>query len=142
MNIEDPFTSEITKHIARCHLDWRGKGPRYDWILVDKGDNAYGIDGFLVARLCLLFTIIYKSQKISLAYVEWLDKTERHYLNNMQTVRITNRYNVISTQNIFRPIHLIPQFDQNTWKFKRCIQDYDEFWVNHYIDRHAFVTCY
>ena len=68
---------------------------------MDKDDNSYRIDGFSIAYLYLIFTIIYKSQKISLAYVEWFDKIGCHPLNNMQTVRKSNRYNVISINNIF-----------------------------------------
>ena len=65
--------------------------------------------------------------------MEWFDKIRCHPLNNMQTVRKSNRYNIISIIDIFQPIHLIPEFHQNTYKFRHCIQEYDVFWVNHYI---------
>ena len=74
--------------------------------------------------------------------MEWFDKIRCHPLNNIQIVRKSNRYNIISINDIFRPIHLIPEFHQNTYKFRHCIQEFDVFWVNHYIDQHSFVTCY
>lgn len=143
----------ILKQIARCTGEWRSAGPCHDTVLVGHADGrGNGLDRFEVCRLHLLFKfqdrdISENPEKHELAYVQWFQKKSHHKLNQMVMVELTESFSVISVESIYRPIHLIPKFDiQNDLKTTlanhKAPDNFREFYINSYIDRHAFINCY
>ena len=82
-----------------------------------------------------------------LAYVQWFQKNSHHNLNQMVIVELTDKFNVIGVEAIYCPIHLIPKFkiikDLKTTVANQIAADkYQEFYVNSYVDHHAYTNCY
>ena len=143
----------ILKHIARCTNKWQNASPCHDTILVGYADGpGNGLDRFEVCRLHLLFKfqdcdITENPEQYELAYIQWFQKKYHHKLNQMVIVELTEKFDVILIESIYCPIHLMPKFDiQNDLKTTianhKSPDDFREFYINSYIDRHAFINCY
>jgi hypothetical protein len=143
----------ILKQIARCTPEWHNTGVRYDNVLVGHPDGpGNGLDRFEVCRLLLLFKfqdrdIEENPEQYELAYIQWFRKKSHHKLNQMLMVELTETFDVISVESIYHPIHLVPKFEiqddiKTTVAHHKTSDDFREFYINSYIDQHAFINCY
>jgi hypothetical protein len=127
---------------------------RHDAVLIGDPDGpGNGLDRFEVARLHLLFQFYNHDESMEnpvsydLAYVQWYQKKSLHDVNQMMIVELLDKFDVISIEAIYRPIHLIPRFyvikDLKTTARNHIAPDeYREFYVNSYVDHHAYNNCY
>ena len=143
----------ILKQIVRSTVQWHNSGARRDAVLIGHPDGPVnGLDRFEVCRLHLLFKfqdrdITENPEQYELAYIQWFRKKSHHKLNHMVMVELTEAFDVILVESIYHPIHLIPKFDiQDNYKRKMAHReapdDFQKFYINSYIDRHAFINCY
>jgi len=158
IHIEDHYdvdNDSVVKLIARCTNNWQKGRFRRDAVLVGDADgDGNGLDRFEVAQLCLLFKFYYdrnesteNREAYELAYVQWFRKKPRHDINYMVIVELTDKFDVISVDDIYRPMHLIPKFEiainlRTTTANRVDAEKYREFYVNSYIDYHAYNNCY
>ena len=65
----------------------------------------------------------------------------------MVVVKLTDKFDVIGIEAIYYPIHLIPKFkiikDLKITAANRIAADeYQEFYINSYVDYHAYINYY
>jgi hypothetical protein len=127
-------------------------GPRRDCVFVDVGEStAPGMRGLLVARVYLFFKFSYADVDYPCALVHWYTTTgpERDGSTRLWVVEpeyIRHRYrhmSVIHLDSIVRAAHLLPRFPSNTQvpreiNYTQTLDIYRSFYVNKYIDHHAF----
>jgi len=128
-------------------------GPRRDCIFVDGGESdALGMQGLLVACVHLFFRFSFASVEYPCALVHWYttvgtgpDSSTGLWVVEPKYTR-GHRYrnmSVIHLDSIIRGAHLLPRFPSNTQVYReinytQTLDVYRSFYVNKYIDHHAF----
>ena len=133
--------------------------PRRDCIYVANtlgdSEDTCGMQGLLVARVLLFFSFQADTILYPCALVHWYKTfgdgpdpdtgmwiVEPEYdENNFRSI------SVIHIDTILRAAHLLPIFDGDTlidrsWHFTRTLDIFRAFYVNKYIDHHAFETAF
>ena len=125
-------------------------GPRYDCVYVARHDApGIGMHGLQVARVHSFFSFEYGSETHACALVHWYrlwrDEPDRDY--GMYIVQPASnsgrRYmSVISADLIIRAAHLLPIFDDShldhSFNYTHSLDMFKAFYVNHFIDPHAY----
>lgn len=142
----------------RATLAWnRGESsiPRYDCVLVQVGPEDHGFRSMQVARVRLFFSIKHENNTIPCALIDWYETVgngpdkdigmwvvKPEYMANRQR-RVTA---VIHLDSIVRGVHLIPVYRKQKIScrhaYSMTLDDFRQFYVNKFIDYHAFETMY
>jgi hypothetical protein len=134
----------------RAVKSWR-KGPgRYDTIFVNTDPLVEGMRGLDIARVRLFFSFSHHGVKYSCALVRWYSRVGDSPDNNtgMWIVEPDMLVNggavasIIHLDTIVRASHLLPVFGpqcvSRTISFTNTLDTFQAFYVNKYIDHHAF----
>lgn len=129
---------------------WRNGPGRYDTIFVNIDSSAEGMRGLDVARVRLFFSFTHKGTKNPCALVHWFSRVgdspdentgmwvvEPEILENG-----TPHASVIHLDTIFRAAHLIGVYGEafvpTQLSFANSLDAFCAYYVNKYIDHHAF----
>jgi hypothetical protein len=126
-------------------------GPRRDCVFVDIGNSEdTGAKGFLVARVYLFFKFSYNGTDYPCALVHWYstsnerDATTGYWVVEPESTRRGARHmSVIHLDSIIRGAHLLPRFlsDAPIYReinYSNVLDVYASFYINKFIDHHAF----
>jgi len=125
-------------------------GPRRDCIFVDTGDSKNGMKGFLVARVYLFFKFSHNSVDYPCALVHWYSTSDEPdastglwVVEPETTQRGVRHMSVVHLDTIVRGAHLLPKFPSDApvyreLNYMNVLDVYKAFYVNKYIDHHAF----
>ena len=142
----------IKNETIRACPSWRNEGSRYDCVLVETNANALGFLGLHVARVQLFFSFEYAGETFECALVHWFEKVanEPDELTGMWVVKKEfldddpdfPHLSVIHVDSILRAAHLMPCFGNQAPAFdhnhRATLDTFDTFFVNKYIDIHAY----
>ena len=129
---------------------WRNGPGRYDCVFVSTDSAAEGMRGFDIARVKLLFSFKHEGTIYPCALVHWYshvgDSPDKD--TGMWVVEPDHGEDgahfaaVIHLDTIFRAAHLIPvygdEFVPTHLSFTQTLDAFRAFYVNKYIDHHAF----
>lgn len=134
--------------------EWR-KGPgRYDCVFVNTDPSAQGMRGFDIARVRLFFSFKYEGKIYPCALVHWFSRVGESPDDNtgMWVVQSdvledgTYFASVIHLDTIFHAAHLIPiygeEFVPAYLSFTESLDAFRAYYVNRYIDHHAFEVAF
>ena len=134
----------------RAVKSWR-KGPsRYDTIFVNTDSSIEGMRGLEIACVRLFFSFSHDSVKYPCALVRWFsrvsDLPDEHtgmWIVEPDTLDGGEPYmSIIHLDAIVRASHLLPVFGQGhvsrILQFTQTLDTFTRFYVNKYIDHHAF----
>ncbi|KAI1786556.1 hypothetical protein LXA43DRAFT_975709 [Ganoderma leucocontextum] len=132
----------MRREFIRATPDWRKGGARYDCVFVNQDSSRKGLLGMDVAQVKLLFTLCYRQRRYQCALVHWYQR-EKDTPDGPRTRYRIPVCSVIDLATIFRAAHLIPVYNTNdrvpdTANHTMSLSDYDKFYVNKYVDHHAF----
>ena len=128
-------------------------GLRRDCIFVDCGESDEpGMRGLLVAQVYLFFRFSYAGVEYPCALVHWYNKvgTSPDSSNRLWVVepeytagRRHRGMGIIHLDSIIRGAHLLPRFPSNSRVYReinytQTLDVFQSFYVNKYIDHHAF----
>ena len=135
-------------HRERIHAvkSWR-KGPgRYDTIFVNTDSSMEGMRGLEVAHVLLFFSFSHEGVEYPCALVKWFscvgDSPDNH--TGMWVVEPDGEtpISIIHLDAVVRASHLLPIFGNEsvprTLAFTDTLNMFTRFYVNKYIDHHAF----
>jgi hypothetical protein len=124
--------------------------PRYDCVLINKDASLSGFRGMLIARVRLLFSFTFNETEYPCALVEWFEAIAdepdvdtglwmvRPELNNHGRKSVS----VIHLDCVLRGAHLLPVFNDvripHSLHYSKTVDAFRAFYVNKYIDHHAF----
>lgn len=143
------ITGMRREHI-RAVPSWRRGPGRYDCVFINTHPELEGMRGLDVARVLLLFSFVFNNKIYPCALVHWfsLIHKERDEDTGMWMVRPdmagddSPAISVIHLDCIFRAAHLFPIFGQEsiprTILSHNSLDAFISFYVNKYIDHHAF----
>ena len=134
----------------RAVKSWR-KGPgRYDTIFVNTNSTLEGMRGLEIARVRLLFSFAHDGVEYPCALIRWFsrvsDSPDDHtgmWVVEPDTLDDGEPFmSVIHLDAIVRASHLLPVFGRErvsrTLQFTDTLDTFTRFYVNKYIDHHAF----
>ena len=133
----------------RCTPIWREEYARYDTVLVGMaGEGRRGMQGLVIARIRLFFTLTLDTKPYSCALVEWfITGDEPDEDTGMWVVKPEfygngqRAMDVIHTDSIVRGAHLLPVFGASfvptQIHFSNALDVFQAYFVNNYIDHHS-----
>ena len=125
-------------------------GPRYDCVYVMKHDTPdIGMRNLRVARVYSFFSFNYGLETHSCALVHWYrlwrnepDCDNGMYIMQPEFISGWRNVSVISVDYIIRAAHLLPIFDDScldrSLNYTHSLDVFKAFYVNHFIDPHAY----
>lgn len=123
--------------------------PRYDTVYVVAGDDP-GMKGLEIARVHLIFSAEHRSKTYACALVQWFSKIgdEPDEITGMWRVEPDLNENggplrqVISLDTILRASHLLGDAQNKPLPrdvtYINALNHFDNFYINRYIDHHAY----
>jgi hypothetical protein len=140
----------MRKERIRAVKSWR-KGPaRYDCIFVETDPDAPGMDGLEIARVHLFFSFTFQGVKYPCALVHWFSHVGQSADPGMGMWTVEPDVMddgaplaaVIHLDTIIRAAHLLPVFKKEfvprDLSFSDTLDKFQLFYVNKFIDHHAF----
>jgi len=127
-------------------------GPRYDCVFVSNGEGSESdMSGLLVARVLLFFSFVFNGELHQCALVHWYsvfggqpDPDNGMWVVTPDFFDGAPDLAIIHIDSIFRAAHLLPIFDANslprTLNYTSTLDSFKGFYVNNYIDYHAYET--
>ncbi|KAI9439702.1 hypothetical protein H4582DRAFT_1812628 [Lactarius indigo] len=127
---------------------WYGH-PRHDTVFVVLDEDLPGMEGMVIARVQLFFSFRYKQVDYACAYVNWLvrDDDKPDLDTGMWTVSLEMHHGkpasqVIDVRTIARAAHLLPVYGRDSvlseTQYYNSLDRYESFYVNPFIDHHAY----
>ena len=125
---------------------WQKASGRYDTIFASTDPSMEGMRGLDVARVRLLFSFAYEGTEYPCALVRWFSRMgdSPDDRTGMWIVEPDDEetFSIIHLDTIVRASHLLPVFGQDrvptTLSFTDSLDTFTRFYVNKYIDHHAF----
>jgi hypothetical protein len=153
----NPSTSAGMYHeTIRATPSWnRGEipGPRYDCVFVSNGSNSEEsiMSNLLIARVLLFFSFTFNDELHQCALIHWFsvfgdqpDPDNGMWVVSPDYSNGARVLSVIHIDSIFRAAHLLPIFDTTTLprtlNYTQTLDLFQGFYVNKYIDYHAYET--
>jgi len=147
-------TGFYRERIRAIHAQGKKKStvPRHDCVLVATDTTSSGFSSMQVARVRLLLSITHLDTIIPCALVNWFvaegngpdPVTGMWIVRPQYTANNRHSYSIIHLDSILRGIHLLPVHKKHaitkTDSYSRSLDVYRRFYVNKYIDYHAFET--
>ena len=128
-------------------------GPRYDTVFVsnDSDPDNSGIGDQLIACVLLFFSFTFDNELHQCALVHWFssvgnqpDPDNGMWVVVPDYIRGAQNLSVIHIDSICRAAHLLPIFDSvplpRKLNYTQTLDRFQGFYVNKYIDYHAFET--
>ena len=140
----------MRRETIRSTPQWRKKEPRRDCVFVERSVEIGGMGGLDVVRVLAFFSFIYDGVHYPCALVQWFRHVseEPDNLTGMWMVEVDRSrdglpvISVIHTDCILRGAHLIPIFGKDfvpeELVFSDTLDAFAAFYVNRFIDHHAF----
>jgi hypothetical protein len=136
------------EHI-RATPSWRQGPARYDCAFVNSGPEIDGMHGLSIVRILLFFSFVFNDKTYPCALVRWFSciAEERDEDTGMWMVQPEVEANgspsisVLHIDRIFRAAHLIPIYGDDpigSISPHDSLDVFPGFYVNKYIDHHAF----
>jgi hypothetical protein len=134
----------------RALSSWRGEGPRYDCIFVNTDPTQNGMRGLEVARVRSFFSFKFRNVSYPCALIRWYSHNDDgpDEDTGMWVVEPDSHADgsaftaVIHLDSILRAAHLIPVYGQDTIPtdipLAYSLDVFHSYYVNKYIDHHAF----
>ncbi len=103
--------------------------------------------GMAIVRVMLLFSIVYGGEKYPCALVEWFKRVGQEPLTGLwivhpDIVRGKRECTVIHLDSFLHAAHLIPVFGTQKlpadFHFSYCLDAFNSYFVNKYIDHHTY----
>ncbi|KAI0644829.1 hypothetical protein C8Q79DRAFT_911798 [Trametes meyenii] len=140
----------MSREHIRATPSWRGGPPRYDCVFVNKKQQALGLLGMEIARIRLFFSFGYSGRQYPCAAVHWFHRTKDEVDEDTGMWMVEPSFisrgipliSVIHLDSIVRAAHLIglsvEQHVSDDLESHQALDTFDTFYVNKYVDHHAF----
>ncbi|KAJ7026200.1 hypothetical protein C8F04DRAFT_1298099 [Mycena alexandri] len=134
----------------RSNPNWHGSYARRDTVFVDTDADRPGMLGLSIGRVFLFFSFNYLGVDRSCALVQWISPYDDHPDPDTGLWVVTpethangrKHFAIIDLRCIARAAHLLPVFGSSLlpeeFHFSHSLDAFRAFFVNKYVDHHAF----
>lgn len=148
----DPSGSHGMQH-ERIHSMplWHGGEPRRDCAFVVMNEERPGMRGMAVVRVLLFFSIEYDMVCHPCALVEWFKRVQHDPSTGMWIIRPDRTRgmqdkSVLHLDTFLHAAHLIPVYGHQTmplnFQYWHSLDVFEAYYVNKYIDHHAYEVAF
>jgi hypothetical protein len=147
----DPSNDDgMRQEVIRASPSWRKEAPRHDCMFVNSNNELDGMPGMEVARAICFFSFMYRGVTYPCALVHWFSRISEEPDEDTGMWMVAPDFNhtggpilaVVHIDCIFRAAHLVPIFGDSFIldhiMFDNSLDYFRGFYVNKYIDHHAF----
>jgi hypothetical protein len=129
---------------------WRNGAGRYDCVFVSTDPTAEGMRGFDIARVKLFFSLKHEGIGYPCALIHWYsrigdspDENTGMWVVQPDLLDNGTRFaSIVHLDAIFRVAHLLPvygnEFVPSYLHFSQSLDAFHSYYVNKYVDHHAF----
>lgn len=141
----------MRREYIRATPSWRNKTSRYDTAFINTNPDLEGMRGLEVARILTFFSFVHERKTYPCALIHWFSRvgTGPDENTGLWTVEPDLDGNgkphvtIIHIETIFRATHLLPvyrtaRYIRRSLKMDETLDSFREFYVNKFIDYHAF----
>lgn len=140
----------MRRETIRATPCWRKRTMRYDTVFVERDPARVGLRGFDVVRVLAIFAFHWMDEYYPCALVHWFTHMgdERDEVMDMWVVQPDSdadgspAVGVIHLDSVLRAVHLMPVFGDRMMPIDltadRSLDVFQSFYINKYIDYHAF----
>jgi hypothetical protein len=140
----------MRREYIRATPSWRKGPPRYDCVFLSMNPDIAGMPGMAVARVHLFFSFDYKAKTYPCALIHWYTRPHDELDEDIGLWTVQPQFDaggnpsfsIVHLDSVIRAAHLLPVFGDKpvpkTHKFHRTLDVFESFYVNKYIDHHAF----
>lgn len=140
----------MRREYIRATPSWRKGPPRYDCVFVSVNPDIPGMLGMEIARVHCFLSFDFQGMTYPCALIRWYTRLgdTPDYDTGLWTVRPQfdavggPSFAIIHLDAVIRAAHLLPVFNgepiPKTYKFHQTLDIFDSFYINKYIDYHAF----
>jgi hypothetical protein len=141
----------MRREYIRATPAWRNSHPRYDCIFISTQPDLPGMDGLEVARVFLFFSFMHRGVHYPCALIQWFsrigdepDDQTGLWMVEPDVCEDSRPYlAIIHLDSVIRAAHLTPAY--HTSNFVRrsltmhdTLDEFKVFYVNKFVDHHAF----
>ena len=144
------ITGMHREHI-RATSSWRNGPGRYDTVLINSNPDIDGANGFEIARVLLFFAFQHREKHYPCALVHWFssvgiepDEDTGFWMVEPDFADDGSPHlAIVHIDSIYRAVHLLPahqdaQFIDRTLTMHSTLDKFKLFYINKYVDHHAF----
>ncbi|KAI0354783.1 hypothetical protein OH77DRAFT_1404897, partial [Trametes cingulata] len=142
----------MRREFIRATPRWRKKLPRYDCVFVNRESDLPGLYGMDIARIKAFLSFRYAGKKYECALVHWYRRVGQRPDDDTGMWIVQPAFlrggmrpylSVIHVDTIYRASHLIgvskgSGLDVSQLEYHKSLDTFQRFYVNKYIDHHAF----
>jgi hypothetical protein len=140
----------MRRETIRATPRWRKRTPRFDTVFVERDPTLAGIRGFDVVRVMAIFAFVWRDEYYPCALVHWFTHMgdEPDEVTGMWMVQPDSNLDgspavgVVHLDSVLRAVHLMPVFGDRMMPSNltadQSLDVFRSFYVNKYIDYHAF----
>jgi len=141
----------MRREYIRATPSWRGGAARYDCAFINSNPEIDGMCGLEVAHVLTFFSFSYNAQEYPCALIHWFscigtgpDETTGLWMVEPEFDEDKDPHiAVVHVDSIYRAAHLVPvyqtgQYISRTLTMHDTLDTFSRFYVNKYVDYHAF----
>ena len=141
----------MRREYIRATPSWRGGVARHDCVFVNSDPEVEGMCGMEIARVLTFFSFVYNEREYQCALIHWFsligtgpnENTGLWIVKPDVNVDKSPHIAVIHINCIFRAAHLIPAYQTNQYVSRSLtmhdtLDTFPQFYINRFVDYHAF----
>jgi hypothetical protein len=138
------------REYIRATPSWRQGPPRYDCIFVNSADDT-GTHRLEIARVMVFFSVVLEDEECQCALIHWFSRPDSQPDKDTGLWVVEPDFEddrnpllaVIHVDSIYRAAHLLPVFKTNQFTSRaltmhETLDTFKQFYINKYVDYHAF----
>jgi len=141
----------MCREYIRATPSWRQEAARYDCVFVNSVPEFQGMSGFEIARVLTFFSVVHDGVEYQCALIHWFscvgtgpDENTGFWIVEPDFGDDEKPYiAIIHVDSIFRAAHLLPVYRTNSYTKRsltmhNTLDTFKQFYVNRFVDYHAF----
>ncbi len=141
----------------RATPSWRQGPPRYDCIFVNSADDtkAEGVHHLEIGRVMAFFSVVHGDEEYQCVLIHWFSRSDTEPDEDTGLWVVEPDFEddgnpflaIIHVDSIFRAAHLLPvyqtnQFTSRSLTMHETLDTFKQFYVNKFVDCHAFAIVF
>ena len=143
--------NSLRREYIRATPSWRNGAARYDCVFLNTDPEIEGMCGLEVARVLAFFSFVFSDEEYQCALIHWFCRVDSEPDQDTGMWIIEPEFNIdeqpliaiVHVDSIYCAAHLIPVYQTNRYisrslSMHDTLDTFKQFYVNKFVDHHAF----